>query len=280
MATTEVMLGGGGQARADELGELVQSLEEDEGVARLLDSMPLPSSEAGGAIMYRDADDVLTINRQSWTTLILAVLLACSTVGNVLMYVRRPQLVVVDKASGQTLYVNDREVGSTPSVEVGPDELRDEQKLFLVKNFLQGVFGMTQAVRGRQMDRVFKMMEPDSALTYARWLAEKRVLDTQAEEGWEGTWTVEEKNITLDEREPMIVNVVGEWKIRRMKGGSSKPVERTVLMSVRVLLRVSTTKPKRNDNNLQTGFSVVKFKTKTLNETEESPFILMASNEQ
>ncbi len=265
-------------ARGDELSELVQSLEEDPGVAERLDSVSLPHSSGGAAIMYRDAEDVVTINRQSWTTLILSVLLACSAAANLMMYVRRPDLVVIDKSSGQTLYINDREYGKTAAVEVGPETLRDEQKLFLVKNYLQGIFGMSQAVRGAQMNRVLKMMTPETALEYARWLAQHRVLDAQAEEGWEGTWTVEEKNITLDERDSMIVNVIGEWKIRRMQGG--KPVERAVLMSVRVLLMASPTKPKRNDDNLQTGFNVVKFKTKALNESEESPFILMAPNDK
>lgn len=270
---------GGGQARGgvEELRGLLEELEEDQGLRAKLEAETIPS--AGPApIVYRDADDVTTINRLTWTNLIVATLLAVSLVFNLVLYARRPGLVVVDKTTGQTLVVNDREYGRTPATQVTADNLLPGQKIYLVKEYLSGIYGINQATRGAQMNRVIRMMHPDTSLQYATWLKREKVLEKQEAEAWQARWEVEDKNISVDPKDDRIVTVVGEQTLTRKKGGEM--VQQKLLISVKVLVLVSPTEPKRNDNNLQTGFCIYKFKPKVINASEESPFVLMNDGQE
>ena len=257
----------------DELRAMLEELEGDAGVQAKLDRMPLPSAAAGASIIYRDADDVTTINRMTWVNLIVATLLAVSLIFNIVLYARRPSLVVVDKTTGQTLVVDDREYGRTPAAQMMADNLLPEQKIYLVKEYLSGIYGINQATRGAQIQRAIRMMHPDTATQYATWLARNKVLEAQEAEAWQATWAVEDKNVTVDPKDDRIVAVVGEQTLSRMKGG--RMVQQKLIINVKVLVLVSPTEPKRNDNNLQTGFCVYKFKPKVINASEESQFVLM-----
>ncbi|MFL6284606.1 MAG: VirB8/TrbF family protein [Pyrinomonadaceae bacterium] len=272
MAAAARQLGGAG-----ELDRLVSDLEEDQGVQQGLDGLPLPSAGAGATVVYRDADDVLTINRSTWAIMFLALSLTLSLVGNLVMYVRKASLVVIDRTTGQTLVVNDREYGKTPAAEVTEDQPLESQKLFIVKEFLRGVYEFNQSNRQETINRAIRMMHPDSSIQYVKWLKHNQVLETQEAEGWQARWEVDEKNITVDPRDSQIVTVVGEQTVRRMKDGQLKQAK--ITLSIKVLVMESPTKPKRNDNNLQTGFCVVKFKPKALN-SEETPFLLMNDGQQ
>lgn len=273
----EKVYGGQEHGGVEELRGLLEELEEDQGLRAKLEAETVHS--AGPApIVYRDADDVTTINRLTWTNLIVATLLAVSLVFNLVLYARRPGLVVVDKTTGQTLVVNDREYGKTPATQVTADNLLPGQKIYLVKEYLSGIYGINQATRGAQMNRVIRMMHPDTSLQYATWLKREKVLEKQEAEAWQARWEVEDKNISVDPKDDRIITVVGEQTLTRKKGGEM--VQQKLLISVKVLVLVSPTEPKRNDNNLQTGFCVYKFKPKVINASEESPFVLMNDGQE
>jgi hypothetical protein len=153
------------------------------------------------------------------------------------------------------------------------DNLLPEQKIYLVKEYLSGIYGINQATRGAQIQRAIRMMHPDTSLQYATWLARNKVLEAQEAEAWQATWAVEDKNVTVDPKDDRIVTVVGEQTLSRMKGG--RMVQQKLIINVKVLVLVSPTEPKRNDHNLQTGFCVYKFKPKVINASEESQFVLM-----
>src|SRR5215207_6204920 len=260
-------------AGVEEVLSRVEQLGVDPAVPEKLDRMLLPSAAAGASIIYRDADDVTTINRMTWVNLIVATLLAVSLIFNVVLYARRPGLVVVDKTTGQTLVVDDREYGRTPAAQMMSDNLLPGQKIYLVKEYLSGIYGINQATRGAQIQRAIRMMHPDTATQYATWLARNKVLEAQEAEAWQATWVVEDKNVTVDPKDDRIVTVVGEQTLSRMKGG--RMVQQKLIINVKVLVLVSPTEPKRNDHNLQTGFCVYKFKPKVINASEESQFVLM-----
>lgn len=257
--------------------QLVNELEGDEGLQRVLDALPLPSAPDGATVVYRDADDVVTINRSTWVIMFLSLSLTLSLVGNLVMYTRKASLVVVDRTTGQTLVVDDREYGKTPAAEVKEDQPLETQRIFIVKEFLRGVYEFNQSNRQETINRAIRMMHPDTSIQYVKWLKQNRVLETQESEGWQAKWEVDEKNVTADPRDPQIVTVVGEQTVRRMKDGQLKQAK--ITLSIKVLVMESPTKPKRNDNNLQTGFCVVKFKPKSLN-SEETPFLLMNDGQQ
>jgi type II secretory pathway component PulJ len=270
--------GANGRATDAELSQLVDELENDPGVRQGLDGLPLPSAARGATIVYRDADDVLTINRSTWAVMFLSLALVVSLSGNLTIYLRKATVVVVDRSTGQTITVNDREYGKTPSAEVMKDQPLEAQKLFLVKEYLRALYEINQSDRQEQINRAIRMMHPDSSLQYARWLKVNHVLETQEAEGWQARWEVDDKNVTTDPRDDQVVTVVGEQTIRRMKDGQVRQVK--VTLSIKVLVMESPTSPKRNDNNLQTGFCIVKFKPKALNTSEETPFLLMNDGQQ
>lgn len=265
-------------AGVEELLSMVEQLGGDPAVPEELDRMPLPSAAAGASIVYRDADDVTTINRMTWVNLIVATLLAVSLVFNVVLYARRPSLVVVDKTTGQTLVVDDREYGKTPAAQMMSDNLLPEQKIYLVKEYLSGIYGINQSTRGAQIQRAIRMMHPDTATQYATWLARNKVLEAQEAEAWQATWVVEDKNVTVDPKDDRIVTVVGEQTLSRMKGG--RMVQQKLIINVKVLVLVSPSEPKRSDHNLQTGFCIYKFKPKVINASEESQFVLMNDGQE
>ena len=265
-------------AGVEELLSMVEQLGGDPAVPEKLDRMPLPSAAAGASIIYRDADDVTTINRMTWVNLIVATLLAVSLVFNVILYARRPSLVVVDKTTGQTLVVDDREYGRTPAAQMMSDNLLPEQKIYLVKEYLSGIYGINQSTRGAQIQRAIRMMHPDTATQYATWLARNKVLEAQEAEAWQATWAVEDKNVTVDPKDDRIVTVVGEQTLSRMKGG--RMVQQKLIINVKVLVLVSPSEPKRSDHNLQTGFCIYKFKPKVINASEESQFVLMNDGQE
>ncbi|HEU4596786.1 MAG TPA: hypothetical protein VFS10_16730 [Pyrinomonadaceae bacterium] len=265
-------------AGVEELLSMVEQLGGDPAVPEKLDRMPLPSAAAGASIVYRDADDVTTINRMTWVNLIVATLLAVSLIFNVVLYARRPSLVVVDKTTGQTLVVDDREYGKTPAAQMMSDNLLPEQKIYLVKEYLSGIYGINQSARGAQIQRAIRMMHPDTATQYATWLARNKVLEAQEAEAWQATWVVEDKNVTVDPKDDRIVTVVGEQTLSRMKGG--RMVQQKLIINVKVLVLVSPSEPKRSDHNLQTGFCIYKFKPKVINASEESQFVLMNDGQE
>jgi hypothetical protein len=268
-------VGGGlpGDGLQCEFDDLVNSLENDTEVQRQLDSLPLPSASDGAVISYRDIEDVDTIRRLSWAVIILLAL--CFSLGGALIYkmLMKPIMIVQDRTSGETLVIDGRQYGGkTSTLEVGPEELTDRGKISLATNFLEKLYNIDPATRGADMNKAVRMMDPDGSIIYSRWLKEKQVLETQAAEGWQATWHLQD--MSIDERDPYIVRALGEQVIRRKVNGELKQETRQV--SVKLLLTVSTTKPKRNDNNLNTGFCISKFKAKSLNEKDTSTAVLMS----
>ncbi|HKP13159.1 MAG TPA: hypothetical protein VJZ91_13660, partial [Blastocatellia bacterium] len=130
-------------------------------------------------VLHRDPSDVRTILGLASTGLLLVLLLLVSVGLNFYQYVRRPDRIVVDRSSGRVLEINDRSYGETEAVQLGPDRLTSADKQYLTDEFVRALYQVDPATRPRDIERALRMMVPDSALKFARYLKQEGILEKQ-----------------------------------------------------------------------------------------------------
>jgi hypothetical protein len=273
----------------DEFAQLVKEIESDPEVRLVLDGAPevpplgsrtaqsartpvsretLPgaranrSEDAGNTapvVVYRDKDDVRTIINQTWVMMLLVVMLVASATGNIFQYLRRPDRIVVDGGSGRVLSINDKNYGREQGVEIGPDRLTEQDKLYLTREWVEAMYKVDPATRNKDVERALTMMVPDSARKTARWLRDKGILDEQKEESWQTTWTPME--VSVDKNDPYTVNIIGKQDITKVVKGVTKNETKQLKISIKL---VADSKG-RADRNIRSGFLVAAFDTRELN---------------
>jgi len=189
------------------------------GLIRAVSADPAGSSAgpiSPGAI-YRDPQDVRTVLQLARCGLVLALLLAVSVAGNFYQYYRRPDRIVVDKSSGRVVEINDRDYGDSEAVELGPEHFTDADKKYIASEFVRSLYQIDPATRTKDLERALRMMVPDSALKFARYLKQENILDRQLQESWQGAWTAQD--ITVDSKDRYTVRVLGHQEIHRLDNG-------------------------------------------------------------
>lgn len=260
----------------DEFNEFVSSIEGDRGVQEMLDSLPVPSAPDQALIIYRDPADVRDLRNLSFGLLISLGIIVAFAAGFIFLMLKKPIMIVQDRTSGETIVIDGRNPrGQTATLEVGPEGLTEQGKKSIVTHFLENLYSIDQANRSATLNKAIRMMDPDGAVVFSRYLKDKQILEIQAAEEWQATWKLQD--ISVDESDPYILRAVGEQVIRRKENGAF--VQETRQLMIKLLLSVSTTSPKRNDNNLNTGFTISKFKAKTVSGREASPVVLMAESD-
>src|SRR5215470_7802881 len=169
--------------------------------------------------IYRDPQDVRTVIQLARSGIVLSLLLLISIAGNFYQYYRRPDRIVVDKSSARVVEINDRDYGETESVQLGPERLTDADKKYIASEFVRSLYQIDPATRSKDIERALRMMLPDSALKFARYLKQDNVLDKQLQESWQSTWTAQD--ITVDARDRYTVRVLGRQEIHRLDSGIS-----------------------------------------------------------
>lgn len=220
----------------------------------------------------RDPEDVLTISHLLRVSLILVVLLFLSTGLNFYFALRKADLIVVDKTSGRTLAINDKDYGQTEAVSLAPDSLTSRDKKALVAEFLRCLYEVNGATRSAQVNRLLKMMEPNLSLQQARLFNDEKLLAQEKAESVNSSWELQD--VTFDERDPFIVRALGKRIVRRVREGGT--VEEETQIKVKFLLMDSPTSPARNDNNYRTGFYVLKYRSEAVDGTRASPLVLLS----
>ena len=220
----------------------------------------------------RDPEDVLTISHLLRLGLILVVLLFLSCGLNFYLALRKADLIVVDKTSGRTLAINDRDYGSTEAVTLAPDALTSRDKKALVTEFLRCLYEVNGASRAGQVNRLLKMMEPNLSLQQARLFNDEKLLAQEKSESVNSSWELQD--VTFDDRDPFIVRALGVRRVRRVREGTS--VEEETQIKVKFLLMDSPTSPARNDNNYRSGFYVQKYRSEAVDGTKQSPLVLLS----
>ena len=165
--------------------------------------------------------------------IVLTLLLLISVAGNFYQYYRRPDRIVVDKSSGRVVEINDRDYGETEVVELGPEHLTDADKKYIASEFVRSLYKIDPATRSKDIERALRMMLPDSALKFARYLKQDSILDRQLQESWQSTWTAQD--ITVDSKDHYTVRVLGRQVIHRLDNGVTLDEPRQLSPSLKLI---------------------------------------------
>jgi hypothetical protein len=214
---------------------------------------------------YRDPADVRTILSMAWTGTLLVLLLLASVAFNIWQFWRRPDRIVVDRSSGRVLMINDREYGETEAVRLGPDRLTGADKQYIAGEFVKAIYQVDPATRPRDIERALRMMVPNSALLFARYLKQMGVLDKQRAESWQAVWTPQD--VSVDGADPYTVRVIGKQEITKVIAGATQQETRQLNLT----LKLVADPQRRADRNLRSGFLVASIKYKELGAPGSSP---------
>lgn len=217
------------------------------------------SESIAPSIVYRDSSDVRTILSLTFSMMIMAILLVASGVGNVYQYWRRPDRIVVDGGSGRVLSINDRNYGREDGIEFGPEKLTAQDKVYVTKEFVKAVYQVDPATRPRDMEKAFRMMVPDSAVKFSRWIKEQGILDRQKDESWQTVWNP--MDVSVDKNDPYTVTVIGKQDITKVLAG----VKVSETKQLRLTLKLVADSTGRADRNLRSGFLVASLDYQELN---------------
>lgn len=234
-----------------------------------------PIDFSNAAQINRDPEDVLTISSLLRAVWILLLVLVVSIGTNVFLSVRKADRIIVDKSSGRVVELNNRDYGMTENVKITPDEPNETDKKYLVKEFLKSLYEVEQTTREAEVNKLLRMLDPDLSLSFAARLKQNGLLAAEKVESVNSKWELQD--LGVDERDPYILRAIGIRRIRRKSGGQD--VEETLQIKVKLLLKDSPTSPARNDNNLRTGFTILRFRVEPVSGKTSSPIDLLADGE-
>ncbi len=235
----------------------------------------LPEDFQEFAETSRDPEDVLTISSLLRAVSALVVLLAISIGTNVFLAVRRADRIIVDKSSGRVVELNNRDYGATETVEITPDRPNETDKKYLVKEFLKSLYEVEQTTRESEINKLLRMLDPDLSLSFAARLKQNGLLATEKAESINSSWELQD--LSVDERDPYILRAIGIRKIRRKANGQD--VEESLQLKIKFLLKDSPASPARNDNNLRTGFTILRFRVEPVSGKTQSAIALLADGD-
>lgn len=235
----------------------------------------VPVDFAGAVEITRDPEDALTISSLLRAVWVLLFVLTASVSMNVFLAVRRADRIVVDKSSGRVVELNNRDYGRSESVEITPDRPNDTDKKYLVKEFLKSLYTVEQTTREAQINKILRMLDPDLSLSFAGRLKQNGTLAAEKAESVNSSWELQD--LAVDERDPYVLRAIGIRRVRRKSGGQD--VEEIVQLKCKFLLKDAPASPARNDNNLRTGFTILRFRVEPVNGKSSSPVVLLADGE-
>jgi len=120
------------------------------------------------------------------------------------------------------------------------------------------------------------MLDPDLSMAMANRLKQNGVLAAEKTESVNSSWELQD--LSVDESDPYILRAIGTRKIRRKASGQD--VEESVQLKCKFLLKDSPSTPIRNDNNLRTGFTILRFRVEPVNGKTISPLSLIGDAEE
>jgi hypothetical protein len=230
-----------------------------------------PEDFSAFAETSRDPEDVLTISSLLRAVSALVILFAISIGTNIFLAVRKADRIIVDKSSGRVVELNNRDYGATETVEIAPDRPNETDKKYLVKEFLKSLYEVEQTTRESEINKLLRMLDPDLSLSFAARLKQNGLLAAEKAESVNSSWELQD--LSVDERDPYILRAIGVRKIRRKANGQD--VEESLQLKIKFLLKDSPASPSRNDNNLRTGFTILRFRVEPVSGKTQSPIALL-----
>jgi len=203
--------------------------------------------------LARDPRDVMLVGRLVGVVALLAAVALASIGANIVQYLRKPDLVVVDDTSGAAIVLNNRELGETESVRLDRDHIEERDKAYAARTFAEALYRVDPATRGNDVRRALELMVADSAVRFAKYLGQDRILETQRVESQQSTWEVQ--SCVLDGRDPWTVEIIGTQELTRIVSGS--PVTERHQLQLRIKLAADP--EGRTDRNLRSGVRVVRY---------------------
>lgn len=231
---------------------------------------------SGPVYLTRDPEDVLTISSMFRAVWVLLAILTISVGINLFLTLRKADRIIVDRTSGRVTEINNRDYGSTETVSMTPDSPGDTDKKYIVREFLTALYEVKQTTREAQVNKLLRMLDPDLSLSIAGKLKQDGLLAAEKAESVNSSWELQD--LAIDERDPYILRAIGTRRIRRKSGGQD--VEETMQLKCKFLLKDSPSSPVRNDNNLRTGFVIVRFRVEPVNGKSVSPIALIADGDE
>ena len=203
-------------------------------------------------VVSRDPEDVRALQRRDIMILVLALSLSAVTGLCFYQMLRSPDLItaVVTENGRRVVSLNDRQFGETEAVQLGKDNLSNDDKKYLVSEFTRLRYQIDPASRGKDVEKFLRLMVGKSAVAYANKLKESQVLEVERAENWTSVWTPQ--SFKLDAADPNKIRVIGTQKITKILNGQAS--ESTAQYEVTLKLTSDGT---RSDANLRTGYQVV-----------------------
>ena len=202
-------------------------------------------------VVQRDPQDIRTILRLSFSSLLFAVL--SLTLSGLLIYklTRRPELIVVERtAEGDRVVGDDRHYAMQGSVQVRPDRPGDGDKKYLAAKWAESFFRIDPQTRRADIVRGLKLMTPDAAVALVEQVKQTGEWETQRREEWQTVW--KPQVITVSTDDAYKVQIVGQQSITKTVSGVVQHTSRQIICTL--ILRADTAQ--RTEDNQNTGFRV------------------------
>jgi hypothetical protein len=202
-----------------------------------------------------DPDQLVTNHRLLGVLGVLVVIVLAQAAFNLVLYLRRPDTIVVDRTAGgdRVVVMNNRAYGLTDGVQLKRDELTDGDKKYLTSVFLSLYYGNNPDYRDQQLNEAINLMVAARGREMFNYLKQNRVLEQQAAESWQAKWT--EQQVSVDPSDPFTVRVIGVQNLTRVV--NQRPVEETHQLNVTV--KLAKDELGRDERNRRTGYQVTWF---------------------
>ncbi|MDQ3754539.1 MAG: hypothetical protein M3371_07400 [Acidobacteriota bacterium] len=198
---------------------------------------------------------------------VCVVIILVQAAFNFMLYLRRPDAIVVDRTAGgdRVVVMNNREYGVTDNVRFVPDEPSVGDKKYLATRFLKLYYGNNPDIRDRQLNEAIGLMIAARGREFFEYLRRNRILEREATESWQAKWTPQQT--WIDEADPFTVHVIGTQAVTRIV--EQRAVEETRQLNVTV--KLSRDELGRAERNGRTGYQVTWFGWKELNAPASPP---------
>ena len=213
-----------------------------------------------------DPEQAITNYRLVGVVGLMVVVMLVQTAFCLMLYLRRPDRIVVDRTGGgdRVVTMNNREYGLTDAVEFRPDAPTEGDKKYLVTRYLELLYGNNPDRRDRQLEQAIRLMTPLNGRRFFNYLRDNRILEQQAAESWQAVWSPQ--SVTVDANDSFTVRAIGVQRLTRLVNGAS--VEET--RQLNVIVKLSRDQLGRDDRNLRTGYLVDWFDWNELREPQTS----------
>ena len=129
-----------------------------------------------------DPEQAITNYRLVGVVGLMVVVMLVQTAFCLMLYLRRPDRIVVDRTGGsdRVVTMNDREYGLTDAVEFRPDAPTEGDKKYLVTRYLELLYGNNPDRRDRQLEQAIRLMTPLNGRRFFNYLRDKYLIKSFA----------------------------------------------------------------------------------------------------